>query len=850
MAGRIALDLKQFKHLKSDGKSTTLKHSDGHVLTIAHQHLSPESKEQLSALSKIAKQDQTSNQAQEAQDQQNPKMADGGDPSSTMSAMNALYQKSNPSTQAGGKDSKDIKDSNRMMAADGGKLPKIKAHITADNAEQGVNTANEIRKEYDVEHGASIHIPSKDKSKDFGKITDGKGGKPKPFAEGGNTDEQPKIKLKSNGKPQLTVDPNDKKDKVDLGGALDDAQGDLKAAKPSPTPKQDQYCTGGNTKMYADPDGVVSPDDNAPTVPDALAPPSKDINPSPIHHLIDRLTDIEERKAQLNKEEENTVEPNTKVSGNYAYDNDASAVAGARARKAFVEDSLAKQNAMRAEKGMAPMPADDNTQLDAQAPPTSLQPSNQDVASSVQSATGDAPPPPMQQMVPSAQSNAVLAPAQQPLSQQVQQSAPQPKNLAAELSQPPEQRKATLTQDLTNEADAQLRDIAQGHIAPKTYSDLFYYKGGDKVNGETSTLSKIGKIFGMLAGGIGAGLTKEPNAYLEMMNKELEKDLDAQKTSATNAHNFIQMAQQGHLNDASIALQKQQGQLTGAQAEQVKQEAKLKGVTVGAIGAAQAAFHDQAVKVAAMPEGKNKVAAQYALGLMYQSMQSNITDKIDAAAGLGAYSNVLTGAQGTPDNGTNPEQQFAMQQGALRRTGQEKIADANEDRHIAGFDGVATSKIDPADRTAVENHKNLKTLYDMSLQMANSPMPSNPIDINNRLKTGQALQLQLLNAVKKAQKDGVYKESEADFIKKQIGGNPAGLFAKLNTVPQIKELMDIQQHDFNSLLGKYGLSPQSLKGDQSQSARPTSAPTSNIVVNRATGQRLQWNGSAWAPLPK
>lgn len=72
----IKLDLSKFKHIKSDKKSTTLQHKDGHLLTLTHSALAPESQAQLSALSKVSKQYQTKTQADEAQ---NNKMAEGGD---------------------------------------------------------------------------------------------------------------------------------------------------------------------------------------------------------------------------------------------------------------------------------------------------------------------------------------------------------------------------------------------------------------------------------------------------------------------------------------------------------------------------------------------------------------------------------------------------------------------------------------------------------------------------------------------------------------------------------------------------------------------------------------------------
>lgn len=68
---RIALDLKQFKHVKSDKNSTTLQHKDGHMLTLAHQALHPENQKQLAALAKMNKDQQEPDvRGQKAEDQQ------------------------------------------------------------------------------------------------------------------------------------------------------------------------------------------------------------------------------------------------------------------------------------------------------------------------------------------------------------------------------------------------------------------------------------------------------------------------------------------------------------------------------------------------------------------------------------------------------------------------------------------------------------------------------------------------------------------------------------------------------------------------------------------------------------
>ena len=73
------LDFKNWKHVKSDDKSTTLQHKKhSHVLTIAHNVLGPKDQAALKALAGVSKEAETPQQAQEAQDQ-NPRMADGGE---------------------------------------------------------------------------------------------------------------------------------------------------------------------------------------------------------------------------------------------------------------------------------------------------------------------------------------------------------------------------------------------------------------------------------------------------------------------------------------------------------------------------------------------------------------------------------------------------------------------------------------------------------------------------------------------------------------------------------------------------------------------------------------------------
>lgn len=100
-------------------------------------------------------------------------------------------------------------------------------------------------------------------------------------------------------------------------------------------------------------------------------------------------------------------------------------------------------------------------------------------------------------------------------------------------------------QDLNQQDALFAADLAAGHIKPETYQSLFAKK---------DTLGKIGTLFGLLIGGAGAGLTHQPNAILEMMNKEIDRDLDAQKASQANAHNWFNARMRHDLQAAQIPM--------------------------------------------------------------------------------------------------------------------------------------------------------------------------------------------------------------------------------------------------------------------------------------------------------
>ncbi len=115
--------------------------------------------------------------------------------------------------------------------------------------------------------------------------------------------------------------------------------------------------------------------------------------------------------------------------------------------------------------------------------------------------------------------------------------------------------------DAHNAAFAQ--DLATKQIAPKSFHDLY----ADK-----STVGKISTIFGLMLAGAGSGLTGQPNALLDMMNKEIERDLESQKQNVANKQSFLSLSYAHELQNAQAKKMAYENELTKQQALGVSAE--------------------------------------------------------------------------------------------------------------------------------------------------------------------------------------------------------------------------------------------------------------------------------------
>ncbi len=381
------------------------------------------------------------------------------------------------------------------------------------------------------------------------------------------------------------------------------------------------------------------------------------------------------------------------------------------------------------------------------------------------------------------------APAQVPEAPvQAPVAAPQaPEAKTQELEQKP------MNQDIKDEAIAWENDLNNGHITPKTYSEMFASK---------STLGKLGTLFGLMIGGAGSGLTHQPNAVAQMMDNEINNDLAAQTKSKDNAQNYIRLNQAHQLNQAQIKKMVQEGKLTDSQASLITADAKIKVYAQSQIEMLQSTFHSFVEKTNMMPEGAQKEMAKQTLATLYSKVGEKINNIADQAAGAAEYNKLIFG-NGNGGGSGGSEEGFQKKMSGMRMLGPqgEMRAKDIEEKHFPGLKGQASIPLTGEDRSKINSGMDFdQKLHRFMDWTKNHSGDLSPSDRN----AGQALASELQGAYRQATAGGVYKEGEQNFISKLIDSTPTKFFNSVRVLPQLKAIAGENQAKVNQLVKSKG----------------------------------------------
>lgn len=765
MSNRIALDLKQFKHLKSDDKSTTLQHEDGHTLTLAHKSLSPAYQKQLQALAGISKNDKMPTDRDESKEdkQQQLAMADGGNvnPKKVSDSIQGTFNPPEP------KNFPDRFDTDVVHAAHPDKTPVPQAGI--------------------------IHAP------------------PEALAEGGDVK-----KIPNYGKVEI------KEDKPQPIGQLKDKAIDGKKPKVFEEAR----------KMYADPDGLVSSNDSAPIIPEALqptpddsgdnqpqspisspptdAPPLQEPNavPPQLQQVRDKYNDLVKQQyfgktredkpgmptddisplvfGQDNKPPEKFLAPLYEQAEKDVQSNKDQKMGADMANRQQTD----QENQVRARAGLSPLPAMDMPTASTEANPTA--PGQIPGASSATDQQADRSPNSAAPAMPSSGTpsdgtseamsgdpSSMLAAGYKERMQGINQQAQaqgqlgeqQAKLLNDQIQGRQEAQRSYQDQysQLEQERQAHMADIRAGYIDPNKY-----WTGDANGNGGHS---RMAAGIGMIIAGFNP--TSRPNAAIDFVKYQMEQNLEAQKQNLGAKQNLLtaNLRQFGNLRDASDMTRIMQNDIVSNEL----QAAAAKAQTPMAKASALQAAGQLQMETAPMFQ-------QFAMRRAMMNLASNPNQSPQAVDHMLGYMRMV-----------NPEQAKEM-----------------ESRYVPGV-GLASTPI-PAE---VRSQLISKQQFGQAVQDLKSWSAKNSGSLSpSAIAEGRTKAANVQNLYRQGINGGVFKQGEQSFINGIIDSSPDKFFNNIRVLPKLNEAARENDSSLNILKRGYGLPTLAAPQQSSASGNP------------------------------
>lgn len=392
---------------------------------------------------------------------------------------------------------------------------------------------------------------------------------------------------------------------------------------------------------------------------------------------------------------------------------------------------------------------------------------------------------------------------------------PQPSSAPGQAADAP-----GIKDQLSEEDKAWQNDLYNGHVKPETYKSLFDKK---------DTLGKIGTVFGLLLGGMaGKG---NGNAALDIMSTQIKNDLEAQKTSKSNAQNFLRLNQQNLMNNAQINQLVKQGKLTESEAKNVMADANIKATALAHTQMNWSAFHDLTQKIQALPQGSpQRAAGEQQLSMLANQISNenyNIMDRAEAASALSKSFN------GTSP-GADSEQQFQAQNRSLRLGGQGKLADDREARHIPGIPGQATSPVNETDKKTLQAMNILdnkgKDVLDFVKKNSGSWNPQ------TRAVAAQKIE-EMKNFYNDSIKGGSLTQGRLGWYDEQFAKNPTDILSQImGSTAKLKEMVNSNANRRDQLLS----GPGGLGYPKQEGSKDTAKD--NTSMSKSGRQMIQRNG--------
>jgi len=268
-----------------------------------------------------------------------------------------------------------------------------------------------------------------------------------------------------------------------------------------------------------------------------------------------------------------------------------------------------------------------------------------------------------------------------------------------------------------------------------------------------------------------------------MMNKEIERDLDAQQKSVGNKQNYMKINQQNVLNNATANL--------------TQAEADTKAYALSRMQMNYAVFHKLVSDTQKLPPGPQRQQAEQTLAMMKQGIDNENFNIADRAASASALGNMISGNQGAGPNTT------MMKSGLLGPEAKE-VGEDVEQKTIPGIPGRAQRPIPQQTRDQVQNMNVLdakaKDLIDYAKKHEGSWNPQTRAVAQQKANEmvgfySSSLGTSMTEGTRTWLDDQIAKKNPTSVIAQELMGSNS----------RLKEIQNSNNMRRNTLLGSVGL---------------------------------------------
>lgn len=284
--------------------------------------------------------------------------------------------------------------------------------------------------------------------------------------------------------------------------------------------------------------------------------------------------------------------------------------------------------------------------------------------------------------------------------------------------------------------------------------------------GSMDTAHRVGNAIALMVGGLAGGLNKTGvNPAMEFINQQINRDMQAQQANMGKKMTLLQANDQFfHNKQASLA--STASMMYGLVGQQIE-AAKAKAMTPAAVA--------ELTKAQAEVLGKKAELDRQAKMMEFMTHIGNTSN---------------------PDDGIRNQIQ------GLRMMGNEPMAKSMEERYVPGA-GLASIPVPNDVRQKITSQQQLNDTANDLMKWSRTHttlVPGTP-DYNTGVEKSMILQ----QKIREGMLGTVFRESEKPLLEKFVNDNPAGFMKSFSTQPKLREIINSNMQQLNTLKRSYGL---------------------------------------------